>query len=172
MKYDAGNPTPALPLSGEGVKKSPAKEKGVRAVAHSAPPPGKGEVGRGLKPAPLHNLKSQKNKRRQLRKNSTEPEKCFWSWVRGKQLGVKFRRQQGIGPYIVDFYCAEYALIIELDGDTHIDKKDILYDKQRTNSLKSFGLQVIRFWNYDVLSGAGVVEKMIEEKIREIKNKD
>jgi very-short-patch-repair endonuclease len=192
------NPTPALPLSGEGVKaKGTAKpltgegaivkEKtksllGVgadvekdeqiegnhnpaqRQEQHSkpAPPPDKGEAGRGLKQPRLHNLKPQLNNRRQLRKNPTEPEKRFWSWVRSKQLGCKFRRQQGIGQYIVDFYCAEYALIIELDGDSHYTVEAIAYDTQRTRFLTTKGFKVIRFTNLEIMQNKeGVLSVMM-----------
>ncbi len=129
------NPSPALPLSGEGV---------------NAPPPGKGEAGRGLKPQ-LHNRPQQKQTRRQLRKTPTEPEKRFWSWVRSKQLGTKFRRQHGIGNYIVDFYCAEYALIVEIDGDSHYDPDAIAYDAARTQFLTTKGFHVIRFTNHEIM---------------------
>ncbi|MCF6204905.1 MAG: endonuclease domain-containing protein [Methylococcaceae bacterium] len=158
------NPTPALPLSGEGADRAkvqslsgkeatPQKVEALRKtqiIAHSAPPPDKGEAGRGLKPQ-LHNLKSQENKRRQLRKNQTEPEKRFWSWVRGKQLGTKFRRQHGIGAYIVDFYCAELGLIVEIDGDSHYTENAKQLDDERTAFLQSKGFQVIRFTNLDVM---------------------
>jgi very-short-patch-repair endonuclease len=206
------NPTPALPLSGEGVKekdtsrllieegvkakdtampltgvRANAKEKtqsllGVgadveknqqiednhnpaqREEQHSkpAPPPDKGEAGRGLNQSRLHNLKPQLNNRRQLRKNPTEPEKRFWSWVRGKQLGCKFRRQQGIGQYIVDFYCAEYALIIELDGDSHYTAEAIAYETQRTRFLTTKGFKVIRFTNLEIMQNKeGVLSVMM-----------
>ncbi len=160
------NPTPTLPLSGEGATsktelsslsgegaKKPvesAVNAQVEACHHTAPPPEKGEAGRGLKPK-LHNLSLQKNTRRQLRKNPTEPEKCFWSWVRGKQLGTKFRRQHGIGNYIVDFYCAEYALIIEIDGDSHYDSDALAYDAARTEFLMAKGFHVIRFTNHEIM---------------------
>jgi len=173
------NPTPALPLSGEGVKgntadvstiaaKDNSADSSIKAGAKSdlinpqiktsnketplAPPPDKGEAGRGVSnKTKLHNLKPQCNQRKQLRKNPTEPEKRFWSWVRGKQLGYKFRRQHGIGAYIVDFYCAEPALIIELDGDSHYTPESIAYDNTRTHFLTSNGFKVIRFTNLDII---------------------
>jgi very-short-patch-repair endonuclease len=66
----------------------------------------------------IFNRPQYRNRRSEPRKNSTEPENRFWQAVRG-QLGVKFRRQQGIGHYIVDFYCPEWTLVVELDGDSH-----------------------------------------------------
>jgi len=137
------NPTPALPLSGEGVRDD---------AALLAPPPGKGEAGRGLSnKIKLHNLKPQIPHRKQNRKNPTEPEKYFWSWVRGKQLGCKFRRQHGIGQYIVDFYCAEHALIVELDGESHFTAEGNEADKIRTAFLESKGFRVLRFSNLEVM---------------------
>ena len=140
------NPTPALPLSGAGVED---EVTGITPLL--APPPGKGEAGRGLNKIRLHNLKPQINKRRDNRKNPTEPEKCFWSWVRGRQLGCKFRRQHGIGQYIVDFYCAEYALIVELDGESHFTSEGINADKLRTAFLISKGFRILRFSNLEVM---------------------
>jgi len=142
------NPTPALPLSGEGAKTNTA----TSGASLLAPPPAKGEAGRGLSnKTRLHNLKPQINHRRQNHKNPTEPEKRFWSWARGKQLGCKFRRQQGIGPYIIDFYCAEYALIVKLDGDSHYTPEAITYDAARTDFLTAKGFKVIRFTNLEVM---------------------
>jgi len=161
------NPTPTLPLSGEGVRHAQTLSgEGVTATTgdshHTAPPPDKGEAGRGLKQPKLHNLNPQKNTRRQLRKNPTEPEKRFWSWVRGKQLGTKFRRQHGIGQYIVDFYCADHALIIEIDGDSHYDEKSIIYDAIRTEFLQTKGFRVIRFTNCDIMQNQqGVLTQLM-----------
>ncbi len=127
-----------------------------------APPPDKGEAGRGLNHPRLHNLKPQLNNRRQLRKNPTEPEKRFWSWVRSKQLGCKFRRQQGIGQYIVDFYCAEHTLVVELDGDSHYTAEAIAYDTQRTRFLTAKGFKVIRFTNLEIMQNKeGVLSVMM-----------
>jgi len=148
------NPTPALPLSGEGVGDNDAL---------LAPPPGKGEAGRGLNKTRLHNLKSQIPHRKQNRKNPTEPEKRFWSWVRGKQLGCKFRRQHGIDQYIVDFYCAEHALIVELDGESHFTSDGINADKVRTDFLESKGFRVLRFSNLEVMRNKeGVLVRLVD----------
>jgi len=163
------NPTLALPLSGDGAKGSAKGRTGIIEARNAkttqllAPPPGKGEVGRGLSnKARLHNLKPQINHRRQNRKNPTEPEKRFWSWVRGNQLGCKFRRQQGIGQYIIDFYCAEYALIVELDGDSHYTPEAIAYDTKRTQFLISKGFKVIRFSNLEVMQNKeGVLSALL-----------
>ena len=80
-----------------------------------------------------------------LRKNMTDIEKRFWYRINRNQLGVKFRRQQPIGPYIVDFICHPLSLIIELDGNQHLE--NIEYDNVRTAYLESQGYKVIRIPN-------------------------
>ena len=67
----------------------------------------------------IHNNKNQKSRRKNLRNNMTKAEIILWSKLKGKQLGYKFRRQHGIGKYIIDFYCPKLKLIIEVDGDVH-----------------------------------------------------
>jgi very-short-patch-repair endonuclease len=86
---------------------------------------------------------------RELRKSLTGAEQRLWYVLRNRQSGViKFRRQHPIGKYIVDFYCPQSRLIIEIDGDSHGDSQE--YDRQRTEWLKSQGYQVIRFSNREV----------------------
>ena len=90
--------------------------------------------------------------KRQLRSDMTGAEKRLWSRLRMKQLhGLKFRRQHGIGPYIVDFYCPERSIVIEVDGDTHGDDIQVKKDRQKEAYLQSLGLQVIRYVNDDIL---------------------
>lgn len=88
---------------------------------------------------------------RQNRHNPTPAESLLWNNVlRGKQFEhYKFLRQKPIGDYIVDFYCAELRLVIEIDGDSHADQID--YDVRRTRFLNSLGLHVLRYSNRDVL---------------------
>lgn len=89
------------------------------------------------------------NKARGLRRNMTEPEKILWSHIRRKKLnGMYFRRQHPYGIYILDFYCFEASLAIEIDGMIHLSRSD--YDAERTRYLESSGLKVIRFKNEDV----------------------
>lgn len=88
----------------------------------------------------------------------------FWQQVKGRQLeGRKFRRQISIGNYIVDFYCPEEKLVVELDGEVHFDEEAIKYDKRRTEFLESVGLKVIRFENQDVLKNTEYVLCKIKE---------
>ena len=82
--------------------------------------------------------------------------------MRNKQLeGLKFTRQKPLLNYIVDFYCSSLLLVIELDGDSHLDNKD--YDNQRTADLNKFGIKVIRYCNYDI-KNEGIIEDL-ERKI-------
>jgi adenine-specific DNA-methyltransferase len=86
-----------------------------------------------------------------LRHDDTEAEARLWESLRDRRLGGwKWRRQVPRGPFIVDFYCAEAKLVVELDGGQHADQVE--YDERRTAYLASTGLRVLRFWNSDVLT--------------------
>lgn len=90
--------------------------------------------------------------KRRIRSDMTGPETRLWSRQRARQLqGLKFRRQHGIGPYIVDFYCPEQFLVIEVDGDSHADADQILKDQLRDRYFQSLGLRVVRYINDDIL---------------------
>ena len=98
---------------------------------------------------------------RELRENSTDAERSFWSRVRAHRLlGHKFKRQQPMGSFIVDFVCLAAKLVVELDGGQHsIDDSD----KIRDEWLRNEGFKVLRFWNNDVLSNIdGVIETMMK----------
>lgn len=100
---------------------------------------------------------------RQLRKDQTDVEKLLWFRLKNKQLGVKFRRQQVVGCFIVDFICFEHNLIIELDGGQHNEKVNTAKDQDRTKWLLSEGYFVIRFWNNDIIENIdGVLAKVQE----------
>jgi very-short-patch-repair endonuclease len=88
---------------------------------------------------------------RDLRKNSTDAERLLWKHLKAKQiLGLKFRRQEQIGYYIVDFVCYETSLIVEADGGQHLDNRE--NDEDRTQWLNSQGFKVLRFWNNEILT--------------------
>ena len=91
-----------------------------------------------------------------MRLNPTEPEKRLWRNLSNSQVdGLKFRRQEVIGPYIADFMCPARSLIVEVDGDTHDEAKDRLRD----DVLEQFGFLVLRVTNADVMTNAeGVVD--------------
>lgn len=91
-----------------------------------------------------------KPRRKELRHNETKEEKLLWEKLRRKNLGCKFTRQYSVGPYVLDFYCPEKRLGIELDGFQHLENKD--YDKERDEYLLLNDIRVIRFWNSEVSS--------------------
>ena len=103
----------------------------------------------------------QKDQRKALRNNMTPAEAMLWRALKGRGAGgLKFRRQQGIGPFILDFYCPEHRLGIELDGESHRYKYD--YDEQRTAYLHQQDIRIVRFSNEQVFSCLhGVVEEII-----------
>ena len=87
---------------------------------------------------------------KRLRKEATFPERLLWGKLRSHRLdGLKFRRQHPLGPYVLDFYCAEAHLAVEVDGYSHFGR--IKEDARRTRYLESCGLKVVRFGNDDVL---------------------
>jgi very-short-patch-repair endonuclease len=110
----------------------------------------------------MENILTQISK--ELRQKQTEAEKTLWFKLRDRQLdGVKFRCQQRIGTYIVDFTCLENKLIIEIDGGQHNQTSTKENDEQRTRWLETAGYHVVRFWNNDVLLNTdGVLEKIRE----------
>ncbi|MFZ2189386.1 MAG: endonuclease domain-containing protein [Candidatus Magasanikiibacteriota bacterium] len=113
-------------------------------------------------PQKHHNTKKLENIRRSLRKNQTKPEMLLWSKIRNRKIGYKFRRQFGIGQYIVDFYCPEVKLIVELDGPIHLLPKNIIRDKKREDYLINEGYNIIRFSAYKTLNNLETVIAEIE----------
>ncbi|MGB3340766.1 MAG: endonuclease domain-containing protein [bacterium] len=104
-----------------------------------------------------------------LRKNSTDAEKKLWSKLRnGNLANLKFRRQVIKGPYILDFYCPEKRLVIEVDGGQHYTKKGKLSDKIRKTSLNKNSLNVIRYSNRQILLDIDVVLKDILNRVKDI----
>jgi very-short-patch-repair endonuclease len=114
----------------------------------------------------IFNRQQQKLQRQQLWANMPMPEKILWAKIRNQQLGVKFRRQHGIGRYIVDFYCPECALVIELDGDSHYQEGAQEYDAIRDEFMRSMDLQVLRFTNVDVMNNLESVVMIICELVK------
>lgn len=100
----------------------------------------------------LKNDPALKERRRELRRNQTDAERAFWSRVRNKQFfGMRFFRQYSIGPYILDFYCPALKLAVELDGGQHNQTEAREYDTARSEFLNTHGIEVIRFWNDEIL---------------------
>jgi very-short-patch-repair endonuclease/succinate dehydrogenase flavin-adding protein (antitoxin of CptAB toxin-antitoxin module) len=98
---------------------------------------------------------------KQLRRNMTDAEKMLWYHLRGHRFaGAKFKRQQPLGSYIVDFVCFDAKLVIEIDGGQHLESGS---DKQRDKWLRDQGFRVFRFWNNEVLGQTEIVlEKIVE----------
>lgn len=102
-----------------------------------------------------------------LRKSATEAEQRLWNYLKAKQLeGLKFRRQEQIGRFIVDFVCYETGIVVEVDGGQHSNEK--LKDKERTDWLNSQGFIVLRFWNNEVFTNIeGVLEAIRMQCVRQ-----
>src|SRR5690606_16098349 len=119
-----------------------------------------------LVPSHFENYKTMKTKidaqllefAKSMRHTATDAEHLMWQILRVKRfMNLKFRRQHVIKPYIVDFYCHEIGLVIELDGSQHGTDDAMEYDAERTKFLEVLGLTVVRYWNHDVLGRTDVV---------------
>ena len=101
-----------------------------------------------------------RDRARVLRNALTDAEKLLWNSIRRCQIkGVKFKRQYLIGSYIVDFICHSHKLIIEVDGNQHMEQTE--YDANRTEFLEARGYKVLRFWNNEIfLHLSGVLESI------------
>jgi very-short-patch-repair endonuclease len=98
----------------------------------------------------------------QNRKSYTEAEGILWQCLRGRRLnGFKFRRQHPIRGYIVDFYCADVGLAIEVDGGYHGKNNQQVADEHRTAELNKLNVKVIRFSNHEVINNINDVLKQI-----------
>jgi very-short-patch-repair endonuclease len=121
----------------------------------------------------IFNRKYQKPIRQRLRNDATGAEKLLWKKLKHSQLlGHKFRRQQGIAKHVVDFYCPEIKLAIEIDGVTHSTPEEIRHDEERQATIENIGVHFLRFTNCDVYENldwvleviAGELEKRKAEK--------
>lgn len=112
----------------------------------------------------IFNRKIQKQRRQYLRNSVTNAEAMLWLKLKGKQLrGYKFRRQQGVEQYIVDFYCPEYQLTVEIDGATHSTREELERDKRRQNEIEKLGIQFLRFTNTDIYENLdGVLQTILD----------
>jgi very-short-patch-repair endonuclease len=109
----------------------------------------------------LHNKLDLKYIRRKLRSEMPKSEVVLWSYLKGKQLGYKFRRQHSIGPYIVDFYCPAKRLVIEVDGETHLEQSQVTKDHQRDSYFHANYIRILRFLNTDIKENVrGVIESI------------
>ena len=121
----------------------------------------------------IYNKESQTEIRRSLRNNMSPIEVILWSRLKGKQIdGLKFRRQFGVGPYIVDFYCPQLKLAIEIDGESHYQGNAQEYDSERQKVIESYGIRFLRFSNKDVLNSIEGVIQRILHTVEEMKSMD
>ncbi|OGE87967.1 MAG: DNA-cytosine methyltransferase [Candidatus Doudnabacteria bacterium RIFCSPLOWO2_02_FULL_49_13] len=111
----------------------------------------------------IYNNPKIKSRRQQLRKNQTDCESLLWKVLRNKQCNdYKFLRQYSVGYYILDFYCPELRLAIELDGGQHADEQKE-YDQERTAYLLANDIRELRFWNNEVIENIdGIYDKILE----------
>ena len=114
-----------------------------------------------------HNLPQKREDRSSLRNAMTPAEATLWKALKGGQLaGRKFRRQHSVGAYILDFYCPEERLAVELDGAAHVTVSGNLHDADRTSYLNGLGIQVLRFENKLIWSDSASVLQAIESSFR------
>jgi type I restriction enzyme M protein len=99
----------------------------------------------------------------------TEEEIILWSRLKDRGIGgCKFRRQHGIGRFIVDFYCPEKKLAVEVDGGEHYTCDALIRDERRTRYIKRYGIRILRFTNIDVRKNLYGVLNAIDRKLKEI----
>jgi very-short-patch-repair endonuclease len=105
---------------------------------------------------------------RENRRKQTYPEKLMWECLlSGKEFaGLKFTRQKPIDRFIADFYCSELMLAVEIDGDTHDEKKG--YDERRTKRLNALGVTVVRYSNDEVLENLDSVREDLKKRVEEL----
>jgi len=133
-----------------------------------APPPGGGDVQKNMNK--IFNNKMMKERRQELRGRMPKAEVFLWTKLKGSALGYKFRRQYSIGRFIVDFYCPEIKLAIEIDGDSHFQGDAPVYDQDRQEQIESLGLKVVRFTNDQIFDSLEDVINEIRKSLPSPKN--
>ena len=114
----------------------------------------------------IYNEQKLRERRKGLRRSQTEAEKLLWNKLRGRQIhGLKFYRQFSVGGYILDFFCPQIKLAVELDGGQHAEEENKEYDAIRTDYFKGIGIEVLRFWNNEVMKNIEGVLQVIEERL-------
>ena len=122
-------------------------------------------------PPKIFNRKPLKVRRQQLRKTMTSPEIILWMKLRGRQMnGYKFRRQFSVLNYVVDFYCAQLKLAIEIDGESHFANEAQKLDQIRQQILEKHGIKFLRFTNEDVTRNVAGVWRRILKPQRRLEN--
>jgi len=118
------------------------------------------------------NKPSEKEKRRKLRQYQTRAEELVWRFLRSRQLlGFKFKRQYSIDHFVIDFYCPELKLALELDGGTHTDPKQKEYDKKREKYLEKYNLTFIRIKDEELFGNPNKAFAKIENSLKQLKDR-
>jgi very-short-patch-repair endonuclease len=103
-----------------------------------------------------------------LRRAETASERALWDALRDRRLcGRKFRRQQAMGPFVVDFYCAAERLVVEIDGSIHDDAAQIVADKSRQQAIESVNIRFLRVSSELVLSDLAAALRLIETALQQ-----
>jgi len=109
-------------------------------------------------------------KSREMRRDQTPAEQILWGRLRSRRLdGIKFRRQHVVGRFIVDFFAPEYGLVIELDGVSHVGKRD--EDRVRDEDIAALGLNVLRVWNTAIYEDLECVLEAIWRRCYEVRKR-
>ncbi|MBL7961948.1 DUF559 domain-containing protein [bacterium] len=117
----------------------------------------------------LYNQSTQTDKRRDLRNHATRSERLLWSQLKNKQVsGFKFRRQHGVGPYIIDFYCPEAKLAIEIDGSSHDSEEARKNDERRQVFIEEFNIRFLRFSDTELFENMNKVIEKIKEELNRV----
>ena len=114
----------------------------------------------------VHNIPALKQRRLELRKNLTTAEAVLWKNLQRSRLGKKFRRQHSVGKYVMDFYCPECRLAVELDGEAHFTSIRAEYDVARDEFIRSLKIRTVRFENRLVFENLGSVLETIREHLK------
>ena len=111
-----------------------------------------------------YNNRGKKDLRKKLRNEAPQAERILWGKIQGSQLSnLKFRRQYGVGSFVIDFYCPKLRLAIEVDGDSHYKDGAEVYDKKRQKYIEEHNIHFLRFTNDDIYNNLDGVLEMIAE---------
>lgn len=117
----------------------------------------------------VHDRPELTKRRKELRNKPTQAEEFLWGYIKNRQLdGRKFRRQHSIDRFVVDFYCPEERLVVELDEQVHFTEEGMKYDKERTKHIEKRFIKIIRFENQEVLYG---IDNVLNEIRKHFKTK-
>ena len=119
----------------------------------------------------VFNQRADIEKRRRLRQNATPAEQLVWQRLRDRQVeNCKFRRQYGVDAFVLDFYCPELRLAIEIDGDSHNSEAAVAYDLARQRTIEALGIQFLRFTNREVSGQLDTVIEQIAQTVRDLRS--